>query len=246
MAFLHPQYAARGTSDDAGRIGGFARGLSPLLRLTLPGVLTLLVCLPGLGPAPALAADDDTADWPSEVAVPDNTAAPPSPHNTLLPAKKRSFWRTNPFKKEPPPPSEEKIINVGPRVHPANAGHLLRLPRAVRLPEGARSQDAGSDAPRVLAAGFYLTRIVTTPGAQRCLHASMGGKLMAKWTLYKADDGPEEPVTPIRPDAPVPSQLGVRLSPDGQTLVITLQEGSQRFESDPLPVVSDARPELTY
>ncbi len=160
----------------------------------------------------------------------------PSPPEPETP----SFWqKLNPFKKKEAPVDEEIIVEVGPREYDAKPGPLLRLPRAVRTADN-----------RVIPPGFYLIRQQVVDDSNRILYVFQGKQLLTQLPLQAISPQAAEPVESLDPHAPpLQSIMAVLVNentPQGPAMVITFTEGRSRFQSMPLKVLVDARPQLTF
>jgi hypothetical protein len=145
------------------------------------------------------------------------------------------FWKRPFKKKEPPPPPQEVIVEVGPRQYPVTPGPLLRLPRALKLAPG-----------QVIPPGFYLVRQQQTDDNQRLIYLYQGSQFLSQVTLKAIADQAAEPVESLDKEAPPPQHIEATLINHGQQLIITLNEGKKRYQSDPLPVLGDRRPQLKF
>ncbi len=176
---------------------------------------------------------------PSDVYAPDQVTtermAPPPP---TVPKIK---WWKRPFKKKEPPVDEETIINVGPREYPITPGPLLRLsqPLMVKTPnDGAKLQ--------VLPPGFYLARYQKTANQSQMMYLYHGRKLLAQIPLFSIEKRAAEPVETLDEDAPPLESVQASLIEQGTKALITFTQGKKRYQSHPLPVQTDPRPQLRY
>ncbi len=160
--------------------------------------------------------------------------------------KKPGFWAKRRKAKEDkkPGPSEEQIVEVGPRDIPASPDPLLRLPMPIRVEGG------------IIPAGFYL------------LHARNIGPTSAELVLIqknspvlrfsvsrdggtdddnKTETGTASPIEKLPlPPGQALRKAEIKLSADQQSLVIVLLDNKTRYSSAPFPLAVDQRHRIGY
>ncbi|MDX2084291.1 MAG: hypothetical protein SFZ03_02755 [Candidatus Melainabacteria bacterium] len=193
----------------------------------------------------------------------------PADHSPTPQKNGRKWWPFgNKKQAEAPPPKEEDIVNVGPRLSVARPDPLLRLPVAIRVDE------------QLIPAGFYLVRQTTQPTMRPTMQPTMtttasananpsverhisvwkGSLRLFELTLTAAGST-NEPVTyysEAKPEKVYQQEeyIGDKKEPvrnpytriqteplsQGSQLKVVLLEANQRFESPPLDTVYPLRP----
>lgn len=204
----------------------------------------------------AQAADED---WPDRIEYP-HLPKPPQPikQQSLNQGEKgesklKKLW---PFKKDPqkaaakalekqPPPSEEQITKVGPRLSLPSPDPLLRLPLPIKSDEG------------IIPAGFYLVHLTGGDNNQpRNVMLIQKNKAVLRFAVQstgtlddenKAETGTSSPIKKL-PQAPASPGLKaeIKLTPDQKGLIIVVKNDQERFESEAFPVTTDQRHVITY
>lgn len=140
--------------------------------------------------------------------------------------KKGLFSKLRP-EKETPPPSEESIVNVGPRDYKPSSDMLFRLPMPIIGRLG------------LMEPGFYLVKAQTAETGKQ-LGIYQRNQLMVTVTVRPAGAAnTNSPVTAIAAKNPVPPAPSVTAKLDElqQNVILTLKEGELLYYSAPIPVV---------
>lgn len=149
--------------------------------------------------------------------------------------KKHSWW---PFGKKDKPPTDEEIINVGPREQPAYADPLFRLPLPIHSTQ------------RLIEPGFYLARLEKTQNTPENLILWRGSIPIVTLPLEPASL-PASAGSPIEStvhssNRPAHTQVEVQVSPNQQQLTITVWEGDTPYRTRPIPTALDQRKTWDY
>ncbi len=142
-------------------------------------------------------------------------------------AGKKGFFNKLRPEKETPPPSEESIVNVGPRDYQASPDMLFRLPMPIIGRTG------------LMEPGFYLVKTQTAESGKQ-LGIYQRNQLMVTVTVRPAGmANTNSPVTAIAAKNPVPPAPSVTAKLDAlqQHVILTLKEGEVLYESAPIPIV---------
>lgn len=140
--------------------------------------------------------------------------------------KKGLFSKLRP-EKETPPPSEESIVNVGPRDYQPSTDMLFRLPMPIIGRLG------------LMEPGFYLVKAQAAETGKQ-LGIYQRNQLMVTVTVRPAGSAnTNSPVTPIAPKNPLPAvpTVGAKLDEFKQNVILTLKEGDLLYESAPIPII---------
>ena len=203
--------------------------------------------------------DTGSDGWPTEIDYPSGVYADPTgekaeeilrnwPKQSEVDRAKlekkyenKGWRRFNPFgksreeRKKGPPPTEESIVNVGPRQTHALGNPLLALPVPLQL----------NNTP----AGFYLIYQEAMSPDQRKITLLRQSQTVVTLEMVKINgDNDLEPLEPVEPRQPTANRvtLDSKVSSDGRFLTIFLNDGQERFQSSPLPTLLDTRRELGY
>ncbi|MEB3245936.1 MAG: hypothetical protein VKJ06_08140 [Vampirovibrionales bacterium] len=189
-----------------------------MLGLLLSAGMNFIAALPAEGPVNvnltallqgvSSAAYAEALDAPPAASANGGSVTP----KIAKPAKKSRWWW--PFgAKKPKPPTEDQIVNVGPRDTPASVGALLRVIRPVALPEG------------ILESGFYEARL----DAGR-LTLMQRGQLRASLEV-QAQDVTASPVVTLSPQTGKTIDVlraYTELSPQGGQVRFVIEQGQRQ------------------
>ena len=206
---------------------------------------------------------DDAAsadDWPASIDYPPGVYQDPTgakaeqilktwPRQSEIDRKKleakyarKKWWPFGKNKEEArkgPPPTEDQIVEVGPRdTKPVN-DPLLPLSVPLQAP----------DSPGGVESGFYLIHQKIVSATQRDITLIKKNQPVCTLSLYKiSGDNDKAPVVAADPKQPTRNRvtLGSDVSVDGQHVVIYLQDGQERYQSSPLPTRVDTRQPMHY
>lgn len=201
-----------------------------------------------LGGYSGAAQAQEEADWPSEIDYPPGVFIDPTGEKAEQLMRRMEaeqaeeaeeqadkkwwqFWKEDP---EDRVPTEEEIVNVGPRTHPAAKDPLLPLSVSIR------------DGQKIVLPGFYLVQQQILSPDRRTLTLMRQGQPVYSINVSLTGTQAGGPVEPKDEDNPTPPSATVtsRLSSDHRTVVIVLVEGDRTFESAPLPTALDHRRRL--
>ncbi len=189
---------------------------------------------------------ENTNTLPSDVFSPDpvttNRMAPPPPEII-----KEKWWKRALFKKKELPIEEEAIINVGPRAYPITRGPLFRLSQPLLVDSVEPSKASRSkQVETVLPPGFYLARYQKIGDHSQVMYLYHGRTLLAKIPLFSIANQKAEPVELIDEEAPPLESIQAVLIENGAKALITFVQGKSRYQSRPISVQLDPRPQLRY
>jgi hypothetical protein len=192
-------------------------GLKLRLGVLMAGILWMVYGASGIILAQSI---DDPLEEPPEFRQPKKTAPANRPAGNAKPPWWHRLVPGQSKRDDDRPVPDEAITQVGPRTFQPKTSPLFRVGKPVVIGE------------KTLASGIYLALIAPKGATERLLMLQQGGQTVAQVTLH-AVVKPDSPVTTLNPKLPVLARLSSQETEDGKGLVMILDEGPKRFESEP-------------